>query len=67
MSTSMEGFFEPLACALILLRLDGHPSIFYGDLYGMKGDNPEPPSCGDKLADLILARKYFAYGELYDY
>ncbi|CAD0087685.1 unnamed protein product [Aureobasidium vineae] len=31
------------------------------------GDNPEPPSCGDKLADLCLARKLFAYGELNDY
>jgi alpha-amylase len=55
MSISMEGFFELLAYALILLRLDGHQIIFYGDPYGMKGDKPEPPSCGDKLADLILA------------
>jgi alpha-amylase len=63
----MEGFFEFLAYVLILLRLDGHPSIVYGELYGMEGDNLEPPSCGGKLADVILAREYFAYGELNDY
>ncbi|THX97898.1 putative alpha-amylase [Aureobasidium pullulans] len=65
--TPVEGFFKPLAYSLILLRRDGYPSVFYGDLYGMKGDNPEPPSCGDKLADLVLARKLYAYGELNDY
>jgi alpha-amylase len=63
----VKGFPEPLAHALILLHLNGHPSILYDDLYGMEGDNLEPPSCGDKLANLILARKYFAYGELKDY
>jgi alpha-amylase len=67
METPMEGFFKPLAYSLILLRRDGYPSILYGDLYGTKGDNPEPPSCGDKLADLILSRKLYAYGDLNDY
>jgi len=33
----------------------------------MKGENPEPPSCGGKLADLVLARKLYAYGEQNDY
>jgi alpha-amylase len=65
--TPVEGFFKPLAYSLILLHRDGYPSIFHGDLYSTKGDNPEPPCCGDKLADLILARKLFAYGELNDY
>ena len=36
-------------------------------MYGMKGENPELPSCGDKLADIILARKLYAYGEQNDY
>lgn len=26
--------FKPLAYALILLRVDGYPCVFYGDLYG---------------------------------
>jgi alpha-amylase len=66
-ATPIEGFFKPLAYALILLRCQGYPSIFYGDLYGMQGAHPEPPSCGGKLAHLALARKLFAYGEQDDY
>ncbi|KAF2683772.1 glycoside hydrolase family 13 protein [Lentithecium fluviatile CBS 122367] len=66
-ATPVEGFFKPLAYSLILLRREGYPSIFYGDLYGMKGENPEPPSCGNKLADLMLARKLYAYGDQEDY
>jgi alpha-amylase len=65
--TPIEGFFKPLAYALILLRQDGYPCVFYGDLYGMKGEHPEDPSCGGKLAHLILARKLFAYGKQEDY
>ncbi|EXJ91595.1 alpha-amylase [Capronia epimyces CBS 606.96] len=66
-ATPIEGFFKPLAYALILLRNQGYPCVFYGDLYGMQGDNPEPPSCGGKLAHLVLARKLFAYGDQDDY
>ncbi|KAL2878374.1 hypothetical protein SGCOL_006345 [Colletotrichum sp. CLE4] len=66
MDTKIEGFFKPLAYSLILLRQEGYPCPFYGDLYGMKKDS-EPPSCGGKLADLMLARKLFAYGSQEDY
>lgn len=65
--TPIEGFFKPLAYALILLRDQGYPSVFFGDLYGTKGEYPEPPACGGKLADIILARKLYAYGEQEDY
>ena len=66
-ATPIEGFFKPLAYALILFREGGYPSLFYGDLYGMKGEHPEPPSCGNKLADLALARQLYAYGMQEDY
>ncbi|KAF2873985.1 glucan 1,4-alpha-maltohexaosidase precursor [Massariosphaeria phaeospora] len=65
-ATPIEAFFKPLAYALILLRREGYPCAFYGDLYGMQ-KGPEPPSCGGKLADLMLARKLYAYGEQDDY
>lgn len=45
----IEPFFKPLAYALILLRYDGYPCLFYGDLYGIKGEHPFPPSCGGAL------------------
>jgi len=70
-ATPIEGFFKPLAYSLICLRQSGYPSIFYGDLYGMKGRGDEvasePPACGGKLPQIILARKLYAYGAQDDY
>ncbi|OJJ50069.1 hypothetical protein ASPZODRAFT_2117146 [Penicilliopsis zonata CBS 506.65] len=58
-------FFKPLAYALILLRGQGQPCIFYGDLYGIQGgvQKPLPPSCRGQLPILARARKLYAYGE----
>ena len=67
METSIEGFFKPLAYALILLRAEGYPQLFYGDLFGIKGEHAEGPSCGGKLPDLTLARHLYAYGEQQDH
>lgn len=66
-ATKIEGFFKPLAYSLIMLRQEGYPTVFYGDLYGMKGENPEPPACNNQLADIVLARKLYAYGQQDDY
>ncbi|WVQ75657.1 hypothetical protein IAR50_005286 [Cryptococcus sp. DSM 104548] len=57
--------FKPLAYALILLRPDGYPCVFYGDLYGCGGDNPQEPV--GQLDDIVRSRKLFAYGETRDY
>ncbi|KAL1598605.1 hypothetical protein SLS60_007745 [Paraconiothyrium brasiliense] len=66
-ATPIEGFFKPLAYSLILLRGEGYPSVFYGDMYGMQGEHAESPACGNKLADLVLARKLYSYGSQEDY
>lgn len=64
LAAPVEDFFKPLAYALILLRSEGYPVVFYGDLYGMSGpDGFTGPSCGGQLGDLVLARKLYAYGE----
>ncbi|OAX84201.1 hypothetical protein ACJ72_01433 [Emergomyces africanus] len=65
----IEDFFKPLAYCLILLRKEGQPCLFYGDLYGMCGgcEGILTPSCNDRLADLALARKLYAYGRQRDY
>lgn len=60
-------WFKPLAYALILLRGQGYPCVWYGDLYGIKGEHPFPPSCGGILPKIMLARKLYAYGEQKDY
>jgi alpha-amylase len=63
-------WFVPLAYALILLRTDGYPCVWYGHLYGIKGGVPnnwQGPAAGGKVPDMVLARKLYAYGELNDY
>jgi len=57
--------FKPIAYSLILLRPDGYPCVFWGDLFGTLGDNPQKPVT--QLNDIIRARKLFAFGELRDY
>lgn len=67
--TPVAAWFKPLAYALILLRKDGHPCVFYGDLYGIRQNvkRPMKPSCKGKLPILTQVRKEFAYGEQQDY
>lgn len=63
----VQPWFKPLAYSLILLRANGYPCVFYGDLYGCgeKGkDNYQQPM--SQLADFIRARKLFAHGETRD-
>ncbi|EEH15936.2 hypothetical protein PABG_06023 [Paracoccidioides brasiliensis Pb03] len=62
-------FFKPLAYSLILLRKEGYPCLFYGDLYGLCGgcEGILRPSCNGQLANLSLARKLYAYGQQRDY
>ncbi|KAL3472473.1 glycoside hydrolase superfamily [Aspergillus californicus] len=69
MDTPVAPSFKPLAYALTLLRKEGRPSLFYGDLYGIRAnvDDPMVPACNGKLPILAQARKHFAYGEQQDY
>ena len=62
----VEDWFKPIAYALILLRKDSYPCIFYGDYYGIEGENPLP-SKKHLLDPLLISRKDFAYGEQVDY
>jgi alpha-amylase len=72
----VESWFKPLAYAIILLRAEGYPCIFYADYYGAsyrdKGrDGNEYEIWMDShkniLDRLLLARQHFAYGPQYDY
>ena len=62
----VEDWFKQSAYALILLRKEGHPCIFYGDYFGIGG---EEPIAGKKEAidPLLYARYHKAYGEQEDY
>lgn len=71
----VEGWFKPLAYALILLREGGYPCVFYPDLYGAHyvdkgGDGADHEIFLDKcknIESLLLARKIYAYGLQRDY
>jgi alpha-amylase len=72
----VEPWFKPLAYALILLRRDGYPCIFYGDYYGAHykdygkdGNEYEIwlESHRFLLDKFMLARKTYGFGEQYDY
>ncbi len=75
LEATVAPWFKPLAYALILLRAEGYPCVFYPDLYGAKytdkgsdGRDYEieltKVSC---LEYLLLARKDHAYGEQHIY
>ena len=57
-------WFKQSAYSIILLREQGYPCIFYGDLYGIEHDNIEPVK---DIQTLIKLRKEKSYGEQHDY
>jgi alpha-amylase len=72
----VEPWFKPLAYALILLRQEGYPCVFYADYYGTEYEDwgrdgnrykivmPSHRGIIDRFLD---ARQNYAYGPQYDY
>ncbi|BFZ55651.1 hypothetical protein PYCC9005_002692 [Savitreella phatthalungensis] len=69
LAVPMGDWFKPLAYALILLRGEGYPCVFWGDLVGTAG--PDEGKTGavleGKLGLLVRARQEHAYGQQDDY
>lgn len=65
LTSFVREWFKPLAYALILLRKEGYPCVFYGDYYGISHDHLPPKR--SMIERLLKARKYFAYGRQKDY
>jgi alpha-amylase len=72
----VEAWFKPLGYALILLRREGYPCIFYGDYYGANykdegrdGNEYEiwMESHRFLIDKFLFARQKYGYGEQYDY
>lgn len=57
-------WFKPIAYAIILLRRESMPCVFYGDYYGIPHDHVAPVP---ELKKLLKLRKCYAYGEQRDY
>ena len=66
LESTVEEWFKPAAYALILLRQNGLPCLFYGDYYGIQGDYGQE-SFKEVLDTLLYARKELAYGQETDY
>lgn len=60
LESEIDAWFKPLAYAVILLRKEGYPCLFYGDYYGIAGEASPYRAILDILLD---ARKRYAYGE----
>lgn len=60
----VESWFKPAAYGIILLRGQGIPCVFWGDLYGMPYKKIRPIR---DLPFLMRACRRYAYGSLFDY
>jgi alpha-amylase len=75
LESTVEPWFKPLAYALILLRREGYPCVFYGDYYGAeysddkcRGGEPVTLYSHRWMIDRFLeARAAHGYGEQEDY
>jgi alpha-amylase len=72
----VESWFKPLAYALILLRSEGYPCLFYADYYGAhyKDTGNDGNECEiwleshrEILDHMLFARQTYGYGDQYDY
>ncbi|MCR5214163.1 MAG: alpha-amylase [Eubacterium sp.] len=61
----VEDWFKPMAYAIILLRQEGYPCVFYGDYKGIPHDKIK--SKKQVLDKLMKLRKTRAYGPQHDY
>jgi alpha-amylase len=76
LESSVAAWFKPLAYAIILLRSEGYPCIFYPDYYGSEYNDKKGvgnsyhinmPSHRFLIDTFLHARQHFAYGSQYDY
>lgn len=68
----VEPWFKPLAYAIILLRREGYPCIFYGDYYGdryTRDDGLDATMYSHKflIDQFLFARKAYGFGDQHDY
>ncbi|KAJ9086062.1 hypothetical protein DSO57_1007998 [Entomophthora muscae] len=62
----ISDWFRPHAHALILLRKDGYPCLFYGDVYGLHRNGVRGPSA-TYVKSLLSVRRFKAWGGQVDY
>ncbi len=68
----IEPWFKPISYAIILLRREGYPCIFYGDYYGdryQRDDGLDATMYSHRflIDKYLFARTKFGYGDQHDY
>ena len=58
----VDDWFRQIAYAIVLLRKDGYPCVFWGDLFQI-GDGSQYGGMKDQLIPLLELRRDYAYGE----
>lgn len=70
LQSPIEDWFKPLAYALILLRKEGYPCIFYGDYFGYEGPENEKEhslvSHRQLIDAMLVARTRWQFGDQHD-
>lgn len=65
LETIVEDWFKPLAYAVILLRVEGYPCVFYGDYYGI--EQYQTKIFRDEIDQMIYLRQNKMNGICHDY
>ncbi|MDY0278830.1 MAG: alpha-amylase, partial [Acholeplasma sp.] len=63
----VEPWFKEMAYSIILLRKEGYPCVFYGDYYGLIGENHPFEGIKGKIDNLIYLRQNYCFGDQDDY
>ena len=63
----IDDWFKPLAYALILLRHDGYPCVFYGDYFGNASEHTPLTSHRKLIDDMLGVRQRLTWGDQHDY
>jgi alpha-amylase len=67
LESSVDAWFKPLAYALIMLRREGFPCLFYPDYYGHQDEHRELVSHRVLLDAFLDARQKYNFGDQHDY
>lgn len=67
LESPVDDWFKQHAYALILLREDGYPCIFYGDYFGNDAEEHRLTRHRKIIDDFLQARAKHAYGDQHDY
>jgi alpha-amylase len=65
----VQDWFRPSAYAFTLLRQEGVPCLFYGDIFGVcdATGSCSKANASEAIANLAAARTFFGYGDQQDY